>query len=113
MREITEKLFCRLYVFQYSQIGLISAERIINVLLIQGLEDGKMPFITVKLAKGRTVEQKQQFVEAITIEAARILHVQEEWVTVVFDEYERENWASAGQLHSIKFGEGYGNKGAK
>ncbi|MEK4229753.1 tautomerase family protein [Solibacillus sp. FSL H8-0538] len=72
-----------------------------------------MPIITVKIAKGRTIEQKQNFVEAITKEAAEKLHVKAEWVTVIFDEYERENWASNGQLHSIKFGEGFGMKGTE
>lgn len=32
-----------------------------------------MPVITVKMAKGRTSEQKQQFVEAITKDAVEIL----------------------------------------
>lgn len=72
-----------------------------------------MPFITVKMAKGRTIEQKQQFVEAITKEAVNILNVKQEWVTIVFDEYERENWATDGQLHSIKFGEGFGKQGTE
>ncbi|SEC76675.1 2-hydroxymuconate tautomerase family protein [Paenibacillus sp. GP183] len=72
-----------------------------------------MPIINVKIAKGRTVEQKQQFVEAITQTAAQILNVKEEWVTVVFDEYERENWATGGTLHSIKFGEGFGKMGVE
>ena len=67
-----------------------------------------MPIISVKLAKGRTIEQKQQFVEAITKEAVEKLNVKEEWITVIFDEYERENWASNGQLHAIKYGEGFG-----
>jgi 4-oxalocrotonate tautomerase len=62
----------------------------------------------VKLAKGRTAEQKQRFVEAVTKAAAPILNVKEEWVTVVFDEYDRDSWASGGTLHSIKFGEGFG-----
>lgn len=72
-----------------------------------------MPIITVKMAKGRTIEQKQQFVEAITKEAAKTLEVKEEWVTVIFDEYERENWASNGQLHSLKFGAGFGKDGTQ
>lgn len=72
-----------------------------------------MPFINVKMAKGRTAEQKQQLVEAITKAAAQILNVKEEWVTVVFDEYERDSWASGGILHSIKFGEGFGKMGAE
>jgi 4-oxalocrotonate tautomerase len=73
----------------------------------------KMPVITVKMAKGRTGEQKQQFVEAITKEAVKTLNVKEEWITVIFDEYDRENWASNGQLHSLKFGEGFGKKGTE
>lgn len=70
-----------------------------------------MPIITVKLAKGRTCEQKQQFVEVITKEAVNSLNVKQEWLTVIFDEYERENWASNEQLHSLKFGDGFGKKG--
>ncbi|WP_318508785.1 4-oxalocrotonate tautomerase family protein [Bacillus sp. T3] len=72
-----------------------------------------MPVITVKLARGRTSEQKQEFVEALTKEAVKTLNVKEEWVTVLFDEYERENWASNGQLHSIKFGDGFGKRGVE
>lgn len=72
-----------------------------------------MPIITVKLAKGLTAEQKQAFVEAITKQAAQHLNVNEEWVTVLFDEYERDNWASSGQLHSINFGDSFGKKGAE
>lgn len=72
-----------------------------------------MPIITVKLAKGRTVKQKQQFVEAVTKEAVKTLNVKEEWVTVLFEEYERENWATGGELHSLKFGEGFGKEGTE
>ncbi|WP_147535507.1 tautomerase family protein [Bacillus marasmi] len=67
-----------------------------------------MPVITIKMAKGRSVEQKQQFVEKVTKEAVKTLGVKPEWVTILFEEYERENWASNGQLHSIKFGDGFG-----
>lgn len=34
-----------------------------------------MPVIAVKIAKGRTIEQKQQFVEVVTKEAVNILNV--------------------------------------
>jgi len=67
-----------------------------------------MPIITIKLAKGRTREQKQQFVEMVTQEAVKTLNVKEEWVTVIFEEYERDNWATSGQLHSIKLGDSFG-----
>lgn len=66
-----------------------------------------MPIITVQLAKGRMIEQKQQFVAVVTKEAAQKLNVKEKWVTVIFEEYDRENWASDGQLHAIKFGEDF------
>lgn len=67
-----------------------------------------MPFISVKVAKGRCLDQKQQLVEAITKEAVRILNVKPEWVTVVIDEYSRDNWATGGEIHLIKFGEEHG-----
>lgn len=72
-----------------------------------------MPIITIKMAKGRSIKQKQQFVESVTKEASKTLNVNEEWVTVIFDEYDRENWATNGQLHSIKLGEGFGKQGTK
>ena len=65
-----------------------------------------MPMITAKLAKGRGAEQKQVFIEAIT-------NGNEERVTFLFDGYERDNWASSGQLHPIKFGEAFGKKGTE
>ncbi|MFJ7951701.1 4-oxalocrotonate tautomerase family protein [Lysinibacillus sp. NPDC096418] len=72
-----------------------------------------MPIITVQMAKGRTIAQKQQFVETVTREAVQTFNVKEEWVTVIFDEYERENWASSGELHAVKFGEGCGKEGSE
>lgn len=72
-----------------------------------------MPIITVKMAKGRTLAQKQKFVESVTKEAVQVFNVKEEWVTVIFDEYESEDWASGGKLHAVKFGEGYGKEGVE
>lgn len=72
-----------------------------------------LPYINLKLAKGRTLEQKQEFVEVVTREAVRIFDVKPEWVTVVIDEYTRDNWATGGELHCLKFGDGYGKQGVK
>ena len=72
-----------------------------------------MPIINLKMAKGRTKQQKQAFVEQVTAAAVETLGVEAEWVTVVIDEYERENWASGGTLHSVKFGAGFGSDGTK
>ena len=76
-------------------------------------QEAIMPYISVKLAKGRTAEQKQKFAEAVTQAATAILNVEADWVTVLFDEYERENWATGGTLHSIKFGTGCGRETEK
>ena len=74
-----------------------------------------MPAINLKMAKGRTEKQKQEFVEKVTSLAAETLDVKPEWITVIVDEYERENWVTNGTLHSIKFaikfGEGFGKAG--
>ncbi|MGE5416181.1 MAG: tautomerase family protein [Acidobacteriota bacterium] len=70
-----------------------------------------MPVVSVKMTSGRTEEKKQELVAAITQDVVRILNVSPDWVTVVIDEYDRENWASGGQLHSIKYGPGSGSAG--
>lgn len=72
-----------------------------------------MPIINLKIAKGRSESQKQEFVKKVTELATEILDVKSEWVTVIIDEYERENWATDGTLHSIKFGEGFGTHSTK
>ncbi len=72
-----------------------------------------MPFITVKLAKGRSIQQKRDFARVVTEKAVQILNVKPEWVAIVFDEYSRDNWATAGELHSIKFGDGHGVQGTE
>ncbi len=71
-----------------------------------------MPIITIKLAKGRSIEQTRELVKACTDAAVRILEVQPEWVTMFIDEYDRENWASGGELHADKFGIGMKGKDA-
>lgn len=72
-----------------------------------------MPIINLKIAKGRTAEQKQAFVKAVTEAAVNFLNVESEWVSVIIDEYVRENWATGGELHSFKYGEGCGEDGVK
>lgn len=71
-----------------------------------------MPIITIKLAKGRSLDLKRQLVQAFTEAAVKILAVQPEWVTIIVDEYDRENWASCGELHADKFGNSMKGKDA-
>ena len=59
-----------------------------------------MPVITIKLARGRPVEKKRELVKKITTTVVDTLEVKPEWVTVLIEEFDRENWATAGELHS-------------
>jgi 4-oxalocrotonate tautomerase len=70
-----------------------------------------MPIINVQMIAGRSPEKKQELVAILTRETARILDVEPDWVTVVINEYTRDNWASGGELHSVKLGEGFGRQG--
>jgi 4-oxalocrotonate tautomerase len=72
-----------------------------------------MPIITIQFAKGRTEEIKQTLARKITALISQELDLNEDWVTVLFQEYERENWATGGTLHSIKFGKGFGKDGTE
>jgi len=63
-----------------------------------------MPIINLKIAKGRSEEKKQELVSEITKVVVKTLNLKPEWVSIIIDEYEHENWASGGTLHSIKFG---------
>jgi 4-oxalocrotonate tautomerase len=69
-----------------------------------------MPIISIKLAKGRTLKQKRDLVKAISDNVVSILNVQPEWVTVLIEEFERENWSTGGELHIDKFGLGCGKQ---
>ncbi|NLX02550.1 MAG: 4-oxalocrotonate tautomerase [Syntrophomonadaceae bacterium] len=70
-----------------------------------------MPILNVQMITGRSQETKQELVAVLTRETARILDIEPDWVTVVINEYTRDNWASGGELHSIKLGEGFGRQG--
>ena len=61
-----------------------------------------MPMIRVELLKGRTIEQKREFADVVTREAARILRCSPEVVDIVFHEVERHDWSSNGRLYSDK-----------
>lgn len=72
-----------------------------------------MPIVTIQLATGRSMDQKRELVKAITDSVVAILDVKPEWVSVLIDEFERENWATGGELHLDTFGAGYGKAASK
>lgn len=61
-----------------------------------------MPMIKVELLKGRSIEQKREFAEAVTRETVRILKCSPDVVDIVFQDIERHDWAVGGKLESDK-----------
>jgi 4-oxalocrotonate tautomerase len=59
-----------------------------------------MPLIHVSLYEGRSIEQKREFVKAVTAEAARTLKCPPESVDIIFEDIKKSDWASAGKLAS-------------
>jgi 4-oxalocrotonate tautomerase len=70
-----------------------------------------MPFITVQLAKGHSIEKKRQLVKALTETLINTLGAKPEWITIHIDEFERENWAVGGELHIDKHSGRHQEKG--
>ncbi len=71
-----------------------------------------MPIIIVKMGKGRTVEKKRELVGALTKLAVEKLDAKEEWVTVLIEELDGQNWGVGGELLSDTFGSGRGGESA-
>ncbi|MAG36494.1 MAG: 4-oxalocrotonate tautomerase [Dehalococcoidia bacterium] len=59
-----------------------------------------MPHVTVQLLAGRTVDQKRACAEAITNAIVEHLNTTPDATSVVFQEVQRHDWASAGKLIS-------------
>lgn len=59
-----------------------------------------MPLIHVSLFEGRTIEQKREFVKAVTAESARTLKCAPESVDIIFEDVKKSDWASGGKLAS-------------
>lgn len=57
-----------------------------------------MPNITVELLSGRTMDQRREFAEAVTLAAIDILKARREGVRIRFDEIERADVANGGTL---------------
>ncbi|MCL4370423.1 MAG: 2-hydroxymuconate tautomerase family protein [Chloroflexi bacterium] len=59
-----------------------------------------MPILRVSMWKGRTHEQKSELAKALTEVMARVAKTSPEATTIIFDEIDKENWASGGTLVS-------------
>lgn len=63
-----------------------------------------MPIVSIKIAKGRSLDQKRNLVKEVAESVTRSLDVKRELVTIIIDEYDRENWSTGGELHVDKYG---------
>ena len=70
-----------------------------------------MPVVTIHMERGRPIEMKGTLSDAVTKAVKVALDVPPEWVTIIIDEVERENWVVGGRLQLDKFGPGYGRAG--
>lgn len=57
-----------------------------------------MPFVTVHLWEGRTVDQKRALTKAITEAMVEHADARPDGLHVVIQEYPKENWARGGVL---------------
>jgi len=57
-----------------------------------------MPFINIKIAKGRTLDQKRKLVRSVTEAVSESINVSPEKIWIQIDEFENENFATGGQV---------------
>jgi 4-oxalocrotonate tautomerase len=57
-----------------------------------------MPFISIKIAKGRTQDQKRKLVRSVTAAVSESIDVAPEKIWIQIDEFERENFATDGVI---------------
>jgi len=72
-----------------------------------------MPVVTIQMEKGRPLEMKRALADAVTTAVAGTLDIPSDWVTLIIDEVERENWSVGGRLQLDKLGPGYGRAGVE
>jgi 4-oxalocrotonate tautomerase len=65
-----------------------------------------MPVVNIRIAKGRPVEKKRALAKAVSEVVAENLDVKTEAVILIIDEYEGDDWAIGGVLHSDKLASG-------
>ncbi|ERT04673.1 4-oxalocrotonate tautomerase enzyme family protein [Lyngbya aestuarii BL J] len=61
-----------------------------------------MPFVTIQIGEGHSIEKKRELAKAVTDTLVETLGTKREWVTIHIDEFNRDNWAVGGELHSDK-----------
>lgn len=57
-----------------------------------------MPFVNIRIAKGRTLDQKRKLVRSVTDAVSESIDVSPEKIWIQIDEFEKENFATNGQV---------------
>ena len=57
-----------------------------------------MPIVRIQMWPGRTKEQKAKLAKSITDAIVEVLELKPEYITIVFQEVPKENWAMGGVL---------------
>jgi 4-oxalocrotonate tautomerase len=57
-----------------------------------------MPFINIRIAKGRTLDQKRKLFQAVTEAVSTSIGVAPEKIWIQIDEFEKENFATDGRM---------------
>ncbi len=61
-----------------------------------------MPYVNVKMLSGRSTDQKRELAKSITDSVASICNAKPEFVYVVIEDVDKENWAVGGTLAADK-----------
>ena len=61
-----------------------------------------MPFLTIDLFEGRSLETKRELVETLTAETSRILGCSADSVHIRFNNVKQEDWSTGGTLWADK-----------
>jgi len=61
-----------------------------------------MPFVSIKIAKGRSLDQKRRLARSVTDAIAASIDVPPEIIWIEIEEFDRENFSVNGQLMSDK-----------
>lgn len=58
-----------------------------------------MPVLTIRIGKGQPLDIKRRLAASLTRAVTEVLEVPPAMVTVLIEEFERDNWATGGELH--------------
>lgn len=61
-----------------------------------------MPYVTVKMLSGRTVEQKRALIEKVTEAVSETTNAPKENITVFIEEMDATHYGQAGVMHADK-----------